>query len=103
MLSNVLTFTKAHILKRHYKVILHTDNKCKLDEKCRKYGQDFIYPHSKVRVSLQQFLKKSAASCTELHWILPRFDMEYWILQAEIHLPPRVKYNCCTDFQESHI
>jgi len=31
-------------------------------------------------------------------------DIEYRILQAEIHLPPRVKYdNCCTDFQKSHI
>ena len=108
MLSNVLIFTKAHILKRHYKEILHTDNNCKLDEKCRKYGQDFIYAHSKVQVSLHQLKKKKkktpVASCTDLHWILPRLDKEYRILQAEIHLPPRVKYdNCCTDSEISHL
>jgi len=61
MLSNVLIFTKAEVLKRHYQEILHTDNECKLDDKCRKYGQDFTYAHSKVQDSLHQFLQNSVA------------------------------------------
>jgi hypothetical protein len=73
MLSNVLIFTKAQVLKRHYKEILHTDNECKFDEKCRKYGQYFIYAQSKVKVSsvftkLSSIMQIYMAFCPDWTW-----------------------------------